>query len=107
MYNKPNISLVVDTQLSEEEKISSNSKSNSNSKSYNSNYSRSSSSSSKEYDNSNSYEEESINVENSEEIKTKSYFNSTLKKNEINVFILNFFENSTFNYKIRSFFSKK
>ena len=104
-YNLPNISLIVDTELSkEEEEISSSSQSTSTSKSTSKSNSKSSSSSSKEKENSSSdsssYEEDSIVIENLVNITTKTYFNSILKNNEINSFLLNFYESTTSKIKL-------
>jgi hypothetical protein len=115
VYNLPNISLIVDTELSKEEEISSSSKSastsksnskssSSSNKSTSNSKSKSSSSSSKEKDNSSSdsssYEEDSVIIENPVNVEPKSYFNSILKNNEINSFLLKFYEKMTSKIKI-------
>ena len=89
VYNLPNLSLVVDIKLSEENE---NSSSHSNSES--------------EHSSSSSDEDDSIIISNPENISTKSYYNSTLKKNEINSFLLNFFETTTSNLKIEISYPK-
>ena len=119
-YNLQNISLVVDIKLEEEENLITNSKSSSNSyinsnsniennsesdiKSSNNNdinksFSSSSSESENEYSSS-SKEDDSIFINEPVIIKTKSYYTSIIKKNEINSFLLNFFEKNTSKMKL-------
>ena len=71
VYNLPNISLVVDTELHDNNYSSSSNEDDSNDK---------------------------INI------STKSYFKSTLKKNETNTFLIKFLENETSKMKLEIYF---